>query len=282
MKFTETIIAAILVAACSVSAAPVAVRRGTTGTPVPRCPSGFAVAVENGGKVACVPANQAIPNPSRTRRVRRTFGAQKRQTAPSPTTTHSLKDKLIKQAQHHNATEAEVTFLNSIPDATLQKMEDNQRKVSQATEELWASKVPDLAALPTAVTRPPGGGRHRNGTHTHTGTHSRGPRPTGAAGQKQKPSEKNFFLRFAKKQPGVTADTLTKLQAEPDSTFDNLRNATSSKDLFVQEATLLGLTNMTDFFSNTVPATVFTQLDQVKATIKQNHEDIKAQKIPTP
>ncbi|KAK6525144.1 hypothetical protein TWF694_005290 [Orbilia ellipsospora] len=277
MKFTQTIIASILVAACSVSAAPVVVRRGTTSTPVPNCPAGFARAHEAGGKIACVPIDQA--KPTRTRRVRRTFGQpQKRQETPSPATSHTPKQHAIAQAQRHNATDAEITFLNSIPDDTFQKMEDNQRKVQQATEELWHSQVPDLAALPTAVTRPPGGGRHRNGTST--GTHTRGPRPTGAAGAQSR--EKKNFIRLAKHQPGVTADTLTKLQAEPDATFDALRNVTSSKDLFVQEATLMGLTNMTDFFTNTVPAAFYTQFDQVKATIKQSFEDMKAQKIPTP
>ncbi|KAF3916471.1 hypothetical protein ABW20_dc0100365 [Dactylellina cionopaga] len=197
----------------------------------------------------------------------------KRQDKKSP------KDFIISRAQRHNATTERIDFLKSVPDATFQAMFDADRKIHQATKALWNQTVPDMAALPTPFTPPPGGFPARNGTRGRGGRGGPGG-PGGPDGVKgQRPSKKDFFVRWAEKQ-GATPEAIDKLKATDDAEFEKLKDL-SVKDRFVKEADLMGLADQSTFFKNTVPQAVYDELDQLKTKVKTAHQDLKDSKIPT-
>ncbi|KAF3924695.1 hypothetical protein AA313_de0206596 [Arthrobotrys entomopaga] len=285
MKLTETLAAAILLVASTVSAAPApqAPRPQTVGG-LPQCPKGYFVAFNAPGqeKVSCMPLSQ-LPRPGGTRR--RGINASpihynfdKRQTAtPANTTTIttpeeikprlSPKEHALKRAKFHNATAAEITFLNSVDDATYEKMAKNSIALYQATKALWSKTLPQLSSLPTPIagndTR-----HHRGGMHKQE--HTPG----------EKLSAKSRFIRFAKKQKGVSDDALAKLDATPDATFDALKEL-KMKDRFVKEATMVGLTDLSNWFQETVPAPLFEELDQLQTKVRNARKDMRALKKPT-
>ncbi|KAK6528929.1 hypothetical protein TWF694_004158 [Orbilia ellipsospora] len=276
MKFTETLAAVILLVASTVSAAPApqAPKPKTVGG-LPECPKGFFVAFNapGQGKVSCMPVSQ-LPRPAR-RDIKAGpihYDFEKRQattpTATPPAATKpklSPKDHALKRAKFHNATTAEVTFLNSVDDVTYEKMAKNSMALYQATEALWSKTLPQLSSLPTAIIKAPG-----NHTRMHKQEHIPG----------QKSSSKSRFIRFAQRQKGVSDDTIAKLQATPDTTFDELREL-SMKDRFVKEATMVGLTDLAGWFQDTVPAPLFAELDQLQTKVRNARKDMRALKKPS-
>ncbi|KAF3275363.1 hypothetical protein TWF970_006810 [Orbilia oligospora] len=192
----------------------------------------------------------------------------KRQAKMSP------KDFAIRRAERFNATTERIDFLKSIPDDTFQKMADNDRKLHQATRALWNGTIPDMAALPTAFTPPPGGFPRGNGTRRG------GPRggPDGPARTGERPSMRDFFVRMAEFR-GASAETIEKLKTTDESEFTGLRDL-NTKDKFVKEATLMGLDDKVTFFG-TVPQAIYDELDTLKTKTRAAHEDLRNGKVPT-
>ncbi|KAF3200880.1 hypothetical protein TWF106_003102 [Orbilia oligospora] len=206
----------------------------------------------------------------------------KRQARMSP------KDFAIRRAERFNATTERIDFLKSIPDETFQKMADNDRKLHQATRALWNGTIPDMAALPTAFTPPPGGFPRGNGTR-RGGPRGRfgrfgpggpgGPGgPDGAAPTGERPSMRDFFVRMAEFR-GASAETIEKLKTTDESEFTGLRDL-NTKDKFVKEATLMGLDDKVTFFG-TVPQAIYDELDTLKTKTRAAHEDLRNGKVPT-
>lgn len=192
----------------------------------------------------------------------------------------------LRMAERFNASTERINFINSIPDETFQKLRDNQVKVHQATRALWNGTIPDMAALPTPITPPPGGFRKFNGTRGGRGGR-RGGRgflgppgtpgaPDGAKGGRR--SSRDRFIGMAKffRAP---AETIEKLQNTDEAEFTGLRDL-KSKDRFVKEATLLGLNDKVTFF-NTVPQAIYDELDTLKAKNRAAHKDLRDGKVPT-
>ncbi|KAK6361850.1 hypothetical protein TWF730_005562 [Orbilia blumenaviensis] len=214
----------------------------------------------------------------------------KRQAKMSP------KDFALRRAERFNATTERIDFLKSIPDETFQKMADNDMKLHQATRALWNGTVPDMAALPTPMTPPPGGFPKFNGTRRGGPGRFRfgpggpgGPRgpggpggpggPDGPDGAKgERPSMRDFFVRMAEFR-GASAETIEKLKNTDESEFASLRDL-NTKDKFVKEASLMGLTDKVTFF-NTVPQAVYDELDTLKTKTRAAHKDLREGKVPT-
>ncbi|RVD88306.1 uncharacterized protein DFL_002495 [Arthrobotrys flagrans] len=206
----------------------------------------------------------------------------KRQAKMSP------KDFAIRRAERFNATTERIDFLKSIPDETFQKMADNDMKLHQATRALWNETIPDMAALPTPITPPPGGFPKFNGTRRggpggrRFGRFGpggpRGPRGPGGRPDGERPSIRDFFVRMAEFR-GASAETIEKLKNTDESEFAGLRDL-NTKDKFIKEATLMGLDDKATFFG-TVPQAIYDELDSLKAKTRAAHEDLRNGKVPT-
>ncbi|KAK6519622.1 hypothetical protein TWF281_003446 [Arthrobotrys megalospora] len=227
---------------------------------------GNAVNAINAAAAAGVPAANTWLNTAPQSDVY-SWAAGKRQVTEDQRPRLSAKQRAIERARRHNAPEAQITFLEGIPDETFDKMSTMRRKFGQAMGQLWNGTVPDLNALPTEGFRPPRGAFMRR-----PGTGGEG-RPEGG-----KPSPREWLMRWAV-MSGASAEQVQALKDTPEAEFEGLKDM-PLKERLVKEAELMK-SDKVEFFKTGVPQALYDELATLETTVREAHKKLRNGEVPT-